>query len=65
MKLLQELSSIFPVIGVFHQPDLCAKYCTRVIAIKDGSIFYDGSPNLDENKLEEIYGEELSNLIFK
>jgi len=63
MALLKELSVFFPVIGVFHQPELCAKYCTRIIAIKDGAIFYDGQPNLDEKTLEDIYGEELSSIL--
>jgi len=63
MALLKELSVFFPVIGVFHQPELCAKYCTRIIAIKDGAIFYDGQPNIDEKTLEEIYGEELSSIL--
>jgi phosphonate transport system ATP-binding protein len=63
MALLKELSVYFPVIGVFHQPELCAKYCTRIIAIKDGALFYDGQPNLDEKTLEDIYGEELSSIL--
>ena len=63
MILLKELSVHFPVIGVFHQPELCSKYCTRIIAIRDGSIFYDGQPNLSDTVLEEIYGEELSSVI--
>jgi phosphonate transport system ATP-binding protein len=63
MALLKELSVFFPVIGVFHQPELCAKYCTRIIAIKDGALFYDGQPNLDEKTLEDIYGEELSSIL--
>jgi phosphonate transport system ATP-binding protein len=63
MALLKELSDMFPVIGVFHQPDLCAKYCTRIIAIKDGKKFYDGKPDMNEALLEEIYGAELSSII--
>jgi phosphonate transport system ATP-binding protein len=63
MSLLRELSILFPVIGVFHQPELCAKYCTRIIAIKEGILFYDGKPNLEEKTLEEIYGDELSSII--
>jgi phosphonate transport system ATP-binding protein len=63
MALLKELSNFFPVIGVFHQPELCAKYCTRIIAIKEGKLYYDGEPNLDEKTLEDIYGEELSSIL--
>jgi len=62
MKLIKPLSEEIPVIGVFHQPEMTAKYCTRVIAIKDGKIMYDGKPNLNEDQLSEIYGEELSTL---
>jgi phosphonate transport system ATP-binding protein len=59
MKLIRPLSSTIPIIGVFHQPEMTAKYCTRVIAIKDGRIIYDGDPQLSIDKLIEIYGEEL------
>lgn len=59
MKLIRPLSENIPVIGVFHQPEMTAKYCTRVIAIKDGKVIYDGDPQLSVDKLIEIYGEEL------
>jgi phosphonate transport system ATP-binding protein len=62
MKLIKPLSEEIPVIGVFHQPEMTAKYCTRVIAIKEGKIIYDGEPNLSESQLSEIYGEQLSTL---
>jgi phosphonate transport system ATP-binding protein len=63
MGILKELSTLFPVIGVFHQPELCAKYCSRIIAIKDGKKVYDGPPVLEEALLEFIYGEELAIVI--
>jgi len=59
MKLIRPLSENIPVIGVFHQPEMTAKYCTRAIAIKDGKVIYDGDPQLSVDKLIEIYGEEL------
>ncbi|HWD86563.1 MAG TPA: phosphonate ABC transporter ATP-binding protein [Mucilaginibacter sp.] len=62
MKLIRPLSENIPVVGVFHQPEMTAKYCTRVIAIKDGKLVYDGDPKLSNKKLEEIYGEELGQL---
>jgi phosphonate transport system ATP-binding protein len=62
MKLIRPLSENIPVVGVFHQPEMTAKYCSRVIAIKEGKIFYDGDPKLSNKKLEEIYGEELSQM---
>jgi phosphonate transport system ATP-binding protein len=62
MRLIQPLSREMPVIGVFHQPDMTAKYCTRVIAIKEGKVIYDGDPRVSNELLIEIYGEELSHL---
>jgi len=59
MKMIRPLAEQMPVIGVFHQPEMTAKYCTRVIAIKDGRIIYDGDPRLSNELLIEIYGEEL------
>jgi phosphonate transport system ATP-binding protein len=59
MKMIKPLSELMPVIGVFHQPEMTAKYCTRVIAIKEGQVIYDGDPKLSNKRLEEIYGEEL------
>jgi len=53
------LSEFMPVIGVFHQPEMTARYCTRVIAIKEGRIIYDGDPKLSQDQLIDIYGEEL------
>ena len=59
MELLLPLSKKRPVLGVFHQPDMVARYCTRAIAIKDGRIIYDGSPTLSDDLLKDIYGTEL------
>jgi phosphonate transport system ATP-binding protein len=59
MKLIQPLAQEMPVIGVFHQPEMTARYCTRVIAIKEGRIVYDGDPGLSHGQLADIYGEEL------
>ncbi len=59
MKLLQPLARTTPVLGVFHQPEMTARFCTRVIAIKHGRVIYDGDPQLSQAQLEEIYGDEL------
>ncbi len=59
MKLIQPLAQEMPVIGVFHQPEMTARYCTRVIAMKQGRIIYDGDPRLTTHQLVDIYGEEL------
>lgn len=60
MKLLQPLARETPVLGVFHQPDMTARFCTRVIGIRAGRIIYDGPPALSQAQLEEIYGDELA-----
>ena len=62
MELLRPLAEQHPVLGVFHQPEMVARYCTRVVALRDGRIFYDGSADLAPELLREIYGEELSAL---
>jgi phosphonate transport system ATP-binding protein len=62
MKMIRPLSENIPVVGVFHQPEMTAKYCTRVIAIKDGKVIYDGDPKLSNDMLVEIYGEELNQI---
>ncbi len=62
MKLLQPLAERIPVLGVFHQPEMAADYCTRTIAIKAGKVIYDGKPQLSHSQLRDIYGEELKEL---
>ena len=62
LKLLKPLAEHKPVIGVFHQPQLVSEYCTRVVAIKDGTVVYDGDPKLSEEQLEMIYADELPSL---
>lgn len=62
MRMIQPLAQEMPVIGVFHQPEMTAKYCTRVIAIKKGRIIYDGDPRLTTDQLVDIYGEELQQI---
>ena len=63
MKLLQPLAKDTPVLGVFHQPEMTARFCTRVIAIKHGKIVYDGNPVLSHAQLEDIYGDELMQVL--
>lgn len=58
MKLLKPLARENPILASFHQPDVVMRYCTRVIAIRQGAIIYDGSPRLSAAKLTEIYGDE-------
>ncbi len=63
MKLLKPLSEKMPVIGVFHQPEVIMEYCTRVIAIKDGKVFYDGDPKMSTQLLYQIYEDEFNSVV--
>jgi phosphonate transport system ATP-binding protein len=56
MALLQPLSLETPVLGAFHQPEMVARYCTRVIGMRQGAVVYDGSPRLSHRQLDELYG---------
>lgn len=55
MRLLRPLAEEHPVIGAFHQPEMTAEFCTRVIAIRHGAIVYDGPPQLSPAQLARIY----------
>ncbi len=57
MSILQPLSRETPVIGAFHQPAVVARYCTRVIGIREGRVVYDGPAQLSARQLENIYGD--------
>jgi phosphonate transport system ATP-binding protein len=57
MSILQSLSRETPVIGALHQPAMVAKYCTRAVGIRQGTIVYDGPGRIARRQLEEIYGE--------
>lgn len=56
MSILQPLSRETLVIGAFHQPAVVARYCTRVIGIREGQVVYDGPAQLSARQLENIYG---------
>src|SRR5262245_32676413 len=58
MRLLQPLAMERPIIGAFHQPDMTARFCTRVIAIRNGCLVYDGDPHLTRHQLAEIYSQD-------
>lgn len=47
------------VLASLHFLSLARRYGTRVIALKDGELVFDGSPKeIDDRKFKEIYGEE-------
>jgi len=59
MQLLAPLKAEMPVLGVFHQPEMTARFCSRVIGLKGGKIVYDGPPQLTQEQLHTIYGEKI------
>jgi phosphonate transport system ATP-binding protein len=59
MKLLRPLAAEHPIIGSFHQPDVTAEFCTRVIGLRNGTIVYDGPPRLTRAQLADIYSQDL------
>ena len=61
MRYLGELNKKddITVICSLHFLSLARKYGTRVVALKDGEIVFDGTPTeIDEIKFKEIYGED-------
>jgi phosphonate transport system ATP-binding protein len=59
MELLSPLAKSSAVLGAFHQPEMTARFCTRVVAIRQGVVVYDGPPSIEQGRLAEIYGEDL------
>lgn len=62
MRLMVPLAQRSPVVGVFHQPVLASRYCTRFIGIRAGRVVYDGPPDTSDAVLSAIYGAELAEL---
>jgi phosphonate transport system ATP-binding protein len=61
MKYLEEInkSDGITVICALHFLSLARRYGTRVIALKDGRVAFDGKPvAIDERRFKEIYGED-------
>jgi phosphonate transport system ATP-binding protein len=61
MKYLEELNKKdgITVICSLHFLSLARRYGTRVIALKDGMVAFDGRPaEIDERRFKEIYGED-------
>ena len=61
MKYLGDLNKKdkITVICSLHFLSLARKYGTRVVALKDGQIVFDGTPiEIDEKRFKEIYGED-------
>jgi phosphonate transport system ATP-binding protein len=61
MKYLEEINKKdgITVVCSLHFLSLARRYGTRVIALKDGKIAFDGKPDaIDEKRFKEIYGED-------
>jgi phosphonate transport system ATP-binding protein len=61
MKYLEEINKKdgITVICSLHFLSLARRYGTRVIALKDGLVAFDGEPaQIDERRFKEIYGED-------
>ena len=61
MKYLEEINKKdgITVICSLHFLSLARRYGTRVIALKGGTVAYDGLPaHIDERRFKEIYGED-------
>ena len=61
MRYLGELNKKdnMTVLCSLHFLSLARKYGTRVVALKDGEIVFEGLPHeIDEKKFQEIYGED-------
>jgi phosphonate transport system ATP-binding protein len=61
MKYLEEINRKdgITVICSLHFLSLARRYATRVIALKGGTVAFDGSPQaIDERRFKEIYGED-------
>jgi iron complex transport system ATP-binding protein len=50
------------IIGVFHDLNLAALFCDRLIMIKEGQVVGDGTPRevLTPEKIREVYGAEVT-----
>ncbi len=61
MRYLEEVNRKdgITVICALHFLSLARRYGTRVIALKDGLVVFDGPPvEIDERRFREIYGED-------
>lgn len=54
------------IICSLHFLSLARKYGTRVVALKDGKLMFDGTPKeIDEKKFKDIYGQDAEEVDIK
>jgi phosphonate transport system ATP-binding protein len=60
MGVLQSLNKDgLTILVSLHQVDLARKYCTRLIALKDGRVAYDGKASgISDTDLASLYGAQ-------
>lgn len=60
LKYIEEINRQgVTVVCALHFLSLARRYGTRVIALKDGKVVFDGPPaEIDDRRFKEIYGEE-------
>jgi phosphonate transport system ATP-binding protein len=61
MKYIEQINreAGVSVLCSLHFLSLARTYATRIIALKDGNMMFDGSPkDIDEQRFKEIYGED-------
>jgi phosphonate transport system ATP-binding protein len=61
MKYLEEINKAdgITVICSLHFLSLARRYGTRVVALKDGRVAFDGKPvDIDEKRFKDIYGQD-------
>jgi len=61
MKYLEEINKKdgITVICSLHFLSLARRYGTRVVALKEGTVAFDGLPaDIDDRRFKEIYGED-------
>jgi phosphonate transport system ATP-binding protein len=66
MEMLQEINQIDgkTVIVTLHQVDVARQYCSRVIALRDGKLFFDGSRDqLTDELMFSLYEEDAKEML--
>ena len=68
MEILRDLNTVdgLTVIVTLHQVDYALRYCDRIVALKAGTLVYDGPPSgLKKKQLIEIYGPEVEDVFWE
>lgn len=66
MDILHDLCrhQAITVLVSLHNVALARQYCDRIIALRHGTLVYDGSPaNLDDLRLHQLYGRQTEELV--